>query len=98
MFPRRAPMSKRAIIVVLDGVGIGAAPDAADYGDVGSDTLGNLSRALNGLSLPNLEAAGLGNIAELKGVGRAGRARAARGLIVARSAGEGHTHRHLGVA
>ena len=38
-------MTRRAAIIVLDGVGIGAAPDAADYGDVGSDTLGNMSRA-----------------------------------------------------
>jgi len=54
---------RRAIILVLDGVGIGAAPDAAEYGDAGSDTLGNLARACGGLSLPNLTAAGLGNIA-----------------------------------
>ena len=38
-------MRRRAIILVLDGVGIGAAPDAAAYGDAGSDTLGNLARA-----------------------------------------------------
>ena len=59
---------KRAAIIVLDGVGIGAAPDAAAYGDVGSDTLGNVSRAVGGLHLPNLEACGLGRIAALEGV------------------------------
>ena len=37
---------KRAVIIILDGVGIGAAPDAAAYGDAGSDTLGNVARAL----------------------------------------------------
>ncbi|HJU64918.1 MAG TPA: phosphopentomutase, partial [Gemmatimonadaceae bacterium] len=47
---------------MLDGVGAGAAPDAAAYGDEGSDTLGNLSRAVGGLSLPNLERLGLGRI------------------------------------
>ena len=61
-------MRRRAVIIVLDGVGIGAAPDAAAYGDVGSDTLGNLARAVGGLHLPNLARAGLGNIAPLAGV------------------------------
>ena len=46
-------MSRRAAIIVLDGVGIGEAPDADAYGDRGSDTLGNLSRAVGGFSLPN---------------------------------------------
>ena len=58
-------MRRRAIILVLDGVGVGAAADAAQYGDVGSDTLGNLARARNGLDLPNLGEAGLGNIAAI---------------------------------
>jgi phosphopentomutase len=59
---------KRAAIIVLDGVGIGEAPDAAAYGDVGSDTLGNISRKIGALALPNLEASGLGRIAPLAGV------------------------------
>ena len=45
---------KRAAIVILDGVGIGEAPDAALYGDVGSDTLGNVARACGGLALPRI--------------------------------------------
>ncbi len=53
---------KRAIIVMMDSVGVGAAPDAAEYGDEGSDTLGHTSRAVGGLHLPNLEKAGLGNL------------------------------------
>lgn len=44
-------MTRRAAIVVLDGVGIGEAPDAAAYGDLGSDTLGNVARAVGGLDL-----------------------------------------------
>jgi len=52
--------SGRAAIVVLDGLGIGPAPDTAAYGDEGSDTLGNLARAVGGLQLPNLEKLGLG--------------------------------------
>jgi phosphopentomutase len=50
----------RVAIIVLDGLGIGPAPDTAEYGDAGSDTLGNVARAVGGLKLPNLEALGLG--------------------------------------
>src|SRR6267378_5913674 len=46
---------KRAVILILDGVGIGEAPDAAEYGDTGSNTLGNVARACGGLELPRLE-------------------------------------------
>jgi phosphopentomutase len=55
-------------IIVLDGVGIGELPDAKDYGDEGSNTLFNISEAVNGLDLPNLTKMGLGNIAEIKGI------------------------------
>jgi len=58
----------RAIVLVLDSVGAGELPDAAEYGDVGSNTLGNTSRAAGGLSMPNLGAMGLGNITEIEGV------------------------------
>lgn len=60
-------MSRRAAIVVLDGLGIGAAHDTDAYGDTGSDTLGNTLRAAP-VSLPNLEALGLGRCADLPGV------------------------------
>src|SRR5919204_1265395 len=55
----------RACVIVLDAVGAGALPDAAEFGDEGSDTLGNVARAVGGLDLPNLEALGLGNVQEL---------------------------------
>ncbi len=58
----------RVVIVVLDGVGVGALPDAAAFGDEGSDTLGNLSRAVGGLDLPNLAAMGLGLTGDIEGV------------------------------
>jgi phosphopentomutase len=58
---------QRFVFVVLDGVGAGALPDAADYGDTGSDTLGNLSRVVR-LHLPNFRRLGLGNIVPLAGV------------------------------
>lgn len=49
-------------MIVLDSVGIGEAPDAAGYGDVGADTLGNIAARVGGLRLPNLAQLGLGNI------------------------------------
>ena len=55
-------------MIVLDGVGIGELPDAADYFDSGSSTLYNISKAVKGLSLPNLRSFGLGNISEIIGV------------------------------
>ncbi len=58
---------RRIIWIVLDSVGIGEMPDAADYGDVGSDTLGNLAR-LRPLDLPNLCRLGLANIRSLEGL------------------------------
>lgn len=60
-------MHKRIHLVVLDSVGIGEAPDALEFGDVGSNTLGNISKVA-GLNVPNLEAMGLGNIAPLETV------------------------------
>ena len=61
-------MYKRAIVIIIDGVGVGELPDAKEYGDVGSDTLGNLSRETGGLHLPNLERLGLGCIHLITGV------------------------------
>jgi len=61
-------MRRRVILVVLDSVGIGELPDAVDYGDVGSDTLGNISKSIGGLRLPNMEKIGLGNITGIKNI------------------------------
>jgi phosphopentomutase len=61
----------RVILIVMDGCGVGAAPDAAEYGDTGENTpntLGHLAEAVNGLHLPTLQALGLGNIIPLRGV------------------------------
>ena len=91
-------MSKRAIILVLDGVGIGAAPDAYDYGDAGSNTLGNISHALGGLQLPNLQQAGLGNIAPLAGVPVVESPIGAWGVMVPHSAGKDSTTGHWEIA
>jgi phosphopentomutase len=91
-------MAHRAIILVLDGCGIGPAPDTVAYGDEGSDTLGNLSRAIGGLVLPNLERAGLGRIAPLQGVAEVERPTGAWGLMEPRSAGKDSTTGHWEIA
>lgn len=57
----------RVILVVLDSVGIGELPDAAEYGDQGSDTLGNICQRVD-LAVPTLQSLGLGNIRPLRGV------------------------------
>ena len=91
-------MARRAIILVLDGVGIGEAHDVAAYGDQGSNTLGNVARAVGGLRVPNLAAAGLGNIAPLDGVPPAAAPRGAWGLMEPRSAGKDSTTGHWEIA
>jgi len=98
MTPATDAPDRRAIIVVLDGVGIGAAPDADAYGDVGSNTLGNLARVLGGMLLPNLERAGLGNIAPLDGVAAQRSPSAAWGIMVPRSSGKDSTTGHWEIA
>ena len=89
---------RRAAIVVLDGVGIGEAPDSAAYGDAGSDTLGNLARAVGGAELPHLAGAGLGRIAPLAGVPAVERPRGAWGSMLPRSAGKDSTTGHWEIA
>jgi phosphopentomutase len=69
----------RVFFLVLDSVGIGAMPDAADFGDTGAHTLAHIAEATGGLKVPNLERMGLGNIANLKGVSPVSRATAAHG-------------------
>ena len=59
---------RRFVILVADSVGCGALPDAAEYGDEGSDTLGNTSRAVVGLSLPTLGKMGIGHLTRIAGV------------------------------
>ncbi|KIL44264.1 phosphopentomutase [Jeotgalibacillus soli] len=62
---------KRVHLVVLDSVGIGEAPDAAQFNDIGSDTLGHIAEHMNGLRMPNIAKLGLSNIKNIKGVDRA---------------------------
>ncbi len=61
-------MFKRITVIVLDGVGIGAAPDAAEYGDEGSNSIANVAKVLGGIDLPNMGSIGLGNVENILGV------------------------------
>ena len=92
-------MINRAIIVVLDSCGAGEAPDAADYGDVGADTLGHTAEAVGGLSLPNFEQSGLGNLhGHLAGVPSLGHPTMAYGKMAEASAGKDSTTGHWEIA
>jgi phosphopentomutase len=68
-----APPGARALVVVVDACGVGALPDAASYGDEGTNTLAHVAEAVGGLDLPALQALGLGSIVELRGVAPAAR-------------------------
>jgi len=72
----------RAIVIVLDSVGAGALPDAADFGDVGANTLGHVAEHMNGLHLPHMQQMGLGNIIPIKGVPPAAGPTAAYGVMM----------------
>jgi len=61
-------MITRVIVLVIDGFGVGAMPDAEEYGDADSHTLSHLADIVGGLTLPTMEALGLGHITEIKGV------------------------------
>ena len=58
----------RVIWIVLDSVGMGAMPDAHEYGDEGSNTIGNISKRVGGLNMPNMRRLGLGNIEGMEGL------------------------------
>lgn len=80
-------MAARAILIVLDSVGAGALPDAAAYGDEGSDTLGNISRA-QVLAIPSLATLGLSAAVPLAGVPVPPAPRASWGRMAERSVGK----------
>lgn len=89
---------KRAIIIVLDSVGIGELPDADRYGDVGSNTLGNIAAAVEGFKLPNLENLGLGYIDGMKGFERKVQPVGSYGRMAEKSAGKDTTTGHWEMA
>ncbi len=88
----------RVIILLLDGVGCGELPDAADYEDQGSNTLANLAKAVGGLSLTNLSALGLGNIIPIQGVPPQEKPQACFGRMAEQSEGKDSTTGHWEIA
>ncbi len=88
----------RVVIIVLDSVGIGELPDAAEYGDQGSNTLVNTAKAVGGLHLPELAKLGLGSITEIPGVPPAENPLAAYGKMAEKSPGKDTTTGHWELA
>lgn len=84
----------RVIIIVLDSVGVGELPDAREYGDEGSNTLGNTARVVGGLELPNMGRLGLGNIIDVEGVPPASSPEAFFGKMAEVSPGKDTTTGH----
>jgi phosphopentomutase len=89
---------KKIIIIVMDGVGAGEAPDAKKYGDVGSSTLTNLAEAVNGLKLPNLEKLGFGNVTPMRGIMRLENPLGCYGRLCEKSMGKDSTSGHWELA
>ena len=91
MNPSRVP---RVLLLVCDSFGVGDAPDAAAYGDEGSDTLGNTSRSVGGIGAPNLERLGLGLLTPIQGVEPTAAPGTAHGRLTERSSGKDTTTGH----
>jgi phosphopentomutase len=85
---------KRAILIVLDGVGAGENPDAAAYGDEGASSLEHCAQAIGGLELPNLGRLGLGNITPISGTPPTEQASGAYGRMAEAAAGKDSTTGH----
>jgi phosphopentomutase len=79
---------RRAVVLVLDGVGVGAAPDAAEYGDEGTNTFAHAAEAAGGATLPALRRLGLGRICRARGVVSADSPAASYGRMRERSPGK----------
>jgi phosphopentomutase len=88
----------KAICIILDGVGVGALPDAGAYGDEGSNTLLHTAQAVGRVKLPALGSLGLGNIQPVPGVPAAEFPRASFGRMVQRSRGKDSTTGHWELA
>lgn len=87
-------MIRRAILVVLDGVGVGANPDAAAYGDEGASSLEHCAQAIGGLELPHLGSIGLGNITSIMGTPPRADVSGSYGRMASAAAGKDSTTGH----
>lgn len=89
---------RRVVLIILDSVGIGEMPDAHEYGDEGSNTLGNIAKIRGGLNLPNLQKLGLGNIAPVQGVEPLAHPQGSFGKMAEKSPGKDTTTGHWEIA
>lgn len=92
------PKIERATIVVLDSAGVGYLPDANEFGDVGSNTIGNIAKHCKGINLPNMQKLGLGNITEIQGVDPNNNTNGAYGKAAEASKGKDTTTGHWEIA
>jgi phosphopentomutase len=90
--------SGKIVFIVLDGIGVGASPDARQYGDEGTNTVGNTARAVGSLHLPNLQKMGLGNIVDAPGISPLDVLDGCYGKMTERSAGKDSTTGHWELA
>ncbi len=90
--------NNKLILVILDSVGIGEMPDAAEYGDRGTNTIANIAREVGGLNLPNLANLGLGNISHIHGVPKIENALGCFGKLAEGSKGKDSTTGHWEIA
>src|SRR5215467_5386437 len=88
------PELERAIVIVLDGVGVGQAPDASSYGDAGANCLSNTAEAVGGLELPALGRLGIGNVTGILGTPPTPRSDGGFGRLEEASAGKDSTTGH----
>jgi phosphopentomutase len=88
----------KVVLIVLDSAGIGALPDAEQYGDAGSNTLGNCSRAVGGLKMPHMGKLGLGLLTDIAGVPPVDEPAACYGKMAERSPGKDTTTGHWEIA
>jgi phosphopentomutase len=85
---------ERAVVIVLDGVGVGQAPDAVAYGDEGANCLTNCAEAVGGLTLRTMGHMGIGNVTPIRGVPLISNAAGAYGRLIERAAGKDSTTGH----
>ncbi|MFA8435404.1 MAG: phosphopentomutase [Marinifilaceae bacterium] len=89
---------QRATIVVLDSAGVGYLPDAKEFGDEGSNTIGNIANHCDGIHLPNMQKLGLGNLTKIEGVAPTNEAQGAYGRAAEASKGKDTTTGHWEIA
>jgi len=88
----------KVLLLVCDSFGVGETPDASDYGDAGSNTLGNTAKVVGGIHAPNLGTLGLGTLTDIQGIEPISQTGTAHGKMRERSAGKDTTTGHWEIA